>query len=147
MRVGTWHAALTDIDTTAQCEIGAIRDEDYKSYRYVQFTGSNAVSAGDVVCFSAGASDPTIVDVISSGVGAGVALATVTSGGGSQFGFIQTKGPVTIRTSNSFTFGTPLMTGSAGQVTSALAVASGSVPNRVVGYALTSTTIHAEFPG
>lgn len=149
MRVGTWHAALTDIDTTAQCPLGAIREENAATYRYVKFTGSNTVSAGDVVCFVSGTFDNTLVDVASSGYGAGVAQGVVTSGGGSQFGFIQTQGVATLRTAaaGSPAYGDPLMTGSSGQLTKALAVASGSVPNRICGFTLSGAVVQCDFPG
>jgi hypothetical protein len=148
MRVGTWHAALTDMDTTAQCALAAIRDEDSRSYRYVKFLGSNTVSAGDVVCFVSGNLALDTVDVASSGIGAGVALAGVTSGGGAVFGFIQIKGPTVVRTTpgGSPAYGDPLMTGSSGQATKATAVASGSVPPRQIGLYLGTGTIESDFP-
>jgi hypothetical protein len=42
-------AALTDVDPTAQVPLGMVRYEDNKVYKYVKFSGTTVIAAGDVV--------------------------------------------------------------------------------------------------
>lgn len=90
-----FHPALTDVDTTAQAPLGAIYELDNKQYKYVKFSGSNAVAAGDLVGYvaSGGATDAmiTVDGAVGSGP-AGVAQAAVATAGGVQYGWIQIAG-------------------------------------------------------
>jgi hypothetical protein len=72
-----------------------LREDDNKVYKYVKFTGTTAIDAGDFLCYVTYATDPTltVVDGANGGslVGAGVALATVASGA-VAYGWIQIRG-------------------------------------------------------
>jgi hypothetical protein len=95
MTAQSWKSALTDVDSTAQETLGTIREDDNKRYKYVQFSGTTAIDAGDFLCYLTYASNALlqIVDGANGGslVGAGVALATVASGA-VAFGWIQISG-------------------------------------------------------
>jgi hypothetical protein len=89
-RIAGFHPALTDLDTTPQVALGGILEADNKVYKYVKFTGSNAVAVGDLVGFVASLDGNTVDGAV--GVGpAGVALAIVASGA-VAYGFIQIRG-------------------------------------------------------
>lgn len=97
MRIGTFHPALTDVDTTAQTAVGGILEGDNAVYKYVQFAGTEAVAKGDVLCYtSASNTGMTIVDKPNTTLPAGVAVATVGTSSSAQFGFMQIKGVVTL---------------------------------------------------
>jgi hypothetical protein len=95
MSAQSWHAALTDVDTTAQVTLGMLREDDNKVYKYVKFSGTTAIDAGDFLCYLTYATNPLlqIVDGANGGslVGAGVALADVASGA-VAYGWIQIRG-------------------------------------------------------
>ena len=94
MSAQSYKAALTDVDSTAQETLGLIRQEDNKKYKYVKFSGTNAVAVGDLVGYvaSGGATDTmtTVDGAVGSGP-AGVALAVVASGA-VAYGWIQIGG-------------------------------------------------------
>ena len=93
-RIVSSHAALTDLDTTAQFPLGGLLEADNKTYKYVKFSGANAVAVGDLVGYvaSGGATDTmtTVDGAVGSGP-AGVALAAVGTGT-VLYGFIQIAG-------------------------------------------------------
>lgn len=95
MTAQAWKPALTDVDITAQATLGTIQQDDNSVYKYVQFSGTTAIDAGDFLCYVTYASNPllVIVDGANGGslVGAGVAVATVASGT-VQYGWIQIRG-------------------------------------------------------
>lgn len=91
--------ALTDVllaTNGVQDNPGDIRIENGKVYKYVKFTGTTAVAAGDVVCYTT-AADGVTVDDANTAMGAGVAMAAVASGS-VQNGWIQVKGIATLST-------------------------------------------------
>lgn len=94
MSAQSYKAALTDVDSTAQETLGLIRQEDNKKYKYVKFSGTNAVAVGDLVGYvaSGGATDTmtTVDGAVGSGP-AGIALAIVASGA-VAYGWIQIGG-------------------------------------------------------
>ncbi len=95
MTAQTFHAGLTDVDTTAQVPLGAVYELDNKAYKYVKFSGSNAVAVGDLVGYvaSGGATDAMItVDGAVGSCPAGVAMAVVATAGGVQYGWVQIRG-------------------------------------------------------
>lgn len=93
-RVASFKPALTDVDTTAQATLGALYQLGNRTFKYVKFTGTNAVAVGDLVGYvaSGGATDmmTTVDGAVGSGP-AGIAQAVVASGT-VQYGFIQTRG-------------------------------------------------------
>jgi hypothetical protein len=93
MVAAAFHAALTDVDSTAQVPLGAIYEVDNKRYKYVRFSGTTAIAIGDVLCYVAAGSDGSevIVDKANTAFGAGVAVAAVPSGA-VAFGYIQISG-------------------------------------------------------
>lgn len=94
-RTASFVPALTDVDTTAKAVVGSLLQNANRTYKYVKFSGSNAVAAGDLVGYvaSAGATDTmnTVDGAVGSGP-AGVAQAAVLTAGGVQYGFIQIRG-------------------------------------------------------
>src|SRR5215469_16560289 len=89
-------SALTDVDTVAKDQLGAIRYELNGTYKYVQFGASRttnvtaALALGDCVCYvlSAGSADlnrQTLVDSANSTAGAGVVMGTVAATGGPYY--------------------------------------------------------------
>jgi len=96
MTAQSWSAALTDVDTAQKVfPLGAIRQEDNKDYKYVKFSGTNAIAAGDLVGYvtSGGATDGMTTVDGAVGVGpAGVAQAAVLTANGVQYGWIQIRG-------------------------------------------------------
>ena len=82
--------------------LGTIREENSATYKFVEFTGTTAVAAGDVVSYIAynGSTNPLNqkVDAANTAFGAGVAMAAVASGSaasgavGYAFGWIQIRG-------------------------------------------------------
>lgn len=92
---------LTDVYPTnsglpnsgAREPLGTIRYGNTNVYKYVQFSGTTTVAAGDPVCYVAFASDGLlqIVDDANTAFGAGVAMAAVASGT-VQYGWIQIRG-------------------------------------------------------
>jgi hypothetical protein len=96
MRIGTFHPALTDLDITPQVTVGGLLESDSKTYKYVKFTGTNAIAAGDLVGYVASLDGNTVdgaVGVQPAGV------ATVAVGTGTvYYGFIQVEGLCVVST-------------------------------------------------
>ncbi len=90
MRIGTFHPALTDLDITPQTTLGGLLESDSKTFKYVKFTGTNAVAVGDLVGYVASVDGNTVDGAV--GVGpAGIAQAIVGTGT-VYYGFIQIAG-------------------------------------------------------
>lgn len=97
-----WVSALTDIDTVARDQLGAIRRALNGFYKYVQFGATRAgnvtaaLAAGDVVCYVVGTTADldrlTLADSPNSAVGAGVVMAPIPNTGGPYFGWIMVCG-------------------------------------------------------
>lgn len=87
-------------------QLGTIRMENNKVYKYVAFSGTTIVAVGDVVCYVVYASshDGTIVDSANTVEGAGVAQAAVPVGTAASgalayaTGWIQIQGIATVST-------------------------------------------------
>lgn len=94
-RITGFTTALTDIDTTAQEYLGAIRQDVTRDYKYVKFSGTNAVAIGDCVCYVLSDTNLQTVDDANSAVGAGVAVAAHPSGS-VTYGWIQIRGMATL---------------------------------------------------
>lgn len=85
-------------------QIGSIREENNGTYKYVAFSGTTAVAVGDVVCYSAYASDgnAVICDGANTALGAGVAMGVVATGtiasGATYYatGWVRIKGRATV---------------------------------------------------
>ena len=83
---------LADSGSTSDKEgVGCLRFEGNKVYKWVKFTGTNAVAAGDAVCYVLTDLALTTVDKANTAVGAGVALAAHAAGT-VEYGWIQIKG-------------------------------------------------------
>jgi hypothetical protein len=134
---------------------GTIRHENNSVYKYVAFSGTTAVAAGDVVCYVAYASDGAeqVVDGANTALGAGVAMAAVAAGvvttGAVAYavGWIQIKGKATLSTTpqNTPTFGAALTT--SGAAAPGVTPASGYTTSSVgYCYDYTSKNIIADFP-
>lgn len=82
---------LTDVDTSAMEDLGTIRKELNSQYKYVKFSGTNAVAVGDAVCYVATDTNNQTVNGALTALAAGIALATVASGT-VQYGWIKIKG-------------------------------------------------------
>jgi len=118
----------------AKEQLGTTREENQNSYKYVQFSGTTAASAGDFVCYVAKGSDGNafIVDKANTNLGAGVAMGAIASGS-VQYGWIQIKGMATLNTA--FTTGADNNTmTSVGATAGTIAVAA-AVTNAMVGVA------------
>jgi hypothetical protein len=102
----TFKSQLTDVDTTAMEDLGAIRMDENGVHKYVQFGAtrttnvSGALVAGDVVCYVLGTTADldlmTLVDEANTAVGAGVVEAAVAATGGPFYGWVKIKGTVTL---------------------------------------------------
>ena len=90
-------SALTDVDSTAQDTLGAVRYDGNGTYKYVKFSGTTTVAAGDVVCYVATDTTDQTVDGANTNFGAGVAMAAVASGS-VAYGWVKIKGVVTLST-------------------------------------------------
>jgi hypothetical protein len=89
--------AVTDIDTSPQEYLGAIRFDYNAAWKYVRFSGTLATAVGDVCSYVMTDQTMTTVDSTTSPVGAGVApvahpLGSVT------YGWVQIRGVVTLST-------------------------------------------------
>lgn len=105
-----FQTALTDVrvnPTTLPEALGTIRQgSGNKVYKYVQFSGTTVIAAGDVVCYVVAASDgnEVIVNAANTVFGAGVALAALAAGtiaaGAVAYatGWIQIRGLATLST-------------------------------------------------
>ena len=90
-RASGFTTALTDIDTTPQEYLKAIREEFNASYVYVRFSGTLAVAAGDPVCYVVTDTTFSTVDGTNSVNGAGIAMVAHPIGSVS-YGWIQVLG-------------------------------------------------------
>jgi hypothetical protein len=89
--------ALTEVDNQAYDTPGDIRVENGCVYKYVKFTGTTSIAAGDALCYVATDTTDTTVDGANTALGAGIAMAAVASGA-VQYGWIQIKGVATLST-------------------------------------------------
>lgn len=96
--IASWKTPLTQLDTTAQELLGAIRYEDNAVYKYVKFSGTLALVANDFVCYVVSDLTNTTVDGTNSVLGAGMALASHSGTGSAYYGWIQIRGTVTLST-------------------------------------------------
>lgn len=92
----SWKSALTDLDSTPQELLGSIRESDNKTYKYVKFSGTTALVAGQFVCYVVSDETCTTVDSANSVLGAGVALASNATTGTPYYGWIQIRGVATL---------------------------------------------------
>lgn len=125
MVAAAFHAALTDVDSTAQVPLGAIYELDNKRYKYVRFSGTTTIAVGDFLCYVAAGSDgaEVIVDKANTAFGAGVAVAAVPSGA-VAFGYIQISGLAVLS-------GAPAGAPAFGDNLTAAAAAAGNVTKNV----------------
>ena len=91
----SFKAALTANDSTAQQQLGVIRYDQNATYKYVKFSGTNAVANGDFCCYVVSDTALQTVDKANSVLGAGVCVGTVASGSVS-YGWIQIAGVATL---------------------------------------------------
>lgn len=152
----TFVTGLTDVWPTnatlpqagARDGLGSIRPENNAVYKYVQFSGTTAVNAGDVVCYVASASDgqAVVVDNANTAAGAGVAMGTVPAGQ-VQYGWIQIKGLAVVARAlgGTPTAGQSLTTagGAVGVLTLAAAVTNAIV---AVAYDVANRKVLCDFP-
>lgn len=98
----TWKSNIGDLDTTAQDDPGSIYYGESKTYKYVKFTGTTAITAGDVVSYTT--TDGFTVDNANTTVlAAGVAVTSLSTGT-VYYGWIQIGGVATL---NQALAGTP----------------------------------------
>jgi len=133
-RITGFTTALTDIDTTAQEPLGAIRDDVNHTYKYVKFSGTTAVAAGDFVAYVTTDANYQTVDGAATILGAGVAVAAHASGS-VTYGWMQIKGVAVTTTAITATLGYPLYLASANQ----LAVITAIESEPLVGYMAVAT--------
>lgn len=88
-------AALNANDATAQQMLGVIREDDNAVYKYVKFSGTNAVAIGDFCCYVVSDLLAQTVDKANSVLPAGVSMGTVASGSVS-YGWIKLEGVATL---------------------------------------------------
>jgi hypothetical protein len=126
--------------------LGSIRPENNAVYKYVQFSGTTAVNAGDVVCYVVPASDggAVIVDKANTAMGAGVAMAAVPAAVVS-YAWIQIKGIATVSGTVPGANGNALTT--VGATAGNVAVAA-TFTNAMVGmgYDVTARKMLCDFP-
>jgi hypothetical protein len=62
--------------------VGAIRMEVNNVFKYVQFSGTTAIAAGNTLCYVVATADgnEVIVDTANTGMGAGIAMAAAAAG-------------------------------------------------------------------
>jgi hypothetical protein len=100
-------AALVDVDTSPIEPLGTIRYERNSTYKYVKFSGTNAVAIGDALCYVVTDTALLTVDKANSAVGAGVAV-TIVAAGTVQYGWIQIQGVATLSTTTGASVGNSL---------------------------------------
>lgn len=142
-----FQTALTDVFSTQYDALGAIRIENSKVYKYVKFSGTTTVAAGDVMCYVVSDTSLQTVDGANSAVGAGMAMAAVASGT-VQYGWIQIEGVATLNqgiggTSPAAGNQVTTTSASAGTVTKAAAVTDQIVGVVVV---VASKIVDLQFP-
>lgn len=99
-----WATKLTDVSSTDQEGIGAIRFEGAKIYKYIRYNQGTAAltgAAGDAVCYTAyTATDIQVTPDVSDGLGAGnlPAGALVAAMTHQQYGWIQIAGRCVLST-------------------------------------------------
>ena len=119
-----------------QDNLGDIRMENGNFYKYVKFTGTTTVAAGDVVCYTT-AGDGLTVDAANTDSAAGVAMAAVASGT-VQYGWIQIKGLATMSTA--------LGSGAAGQGLMSHGASNKTLLIQTAGYPIVATVCVAATP-
>jgi hypothetical protein len=141
-----FRTALTDTKTTDFEQVGTIRFEGNKVYKWVQFSGTTAVAAGKVVCYLATAGADlleTVVDGANSVIGAGIAQAAVAAGT-VMFGWIQVTGPCVFAGTVTGAAGAGLSTN--GATAGNLVVTTGVVPEMAYLLDATNLIILCAFP-
>ncbi len=93
----TFKSQLGDNDSTNQEDLGAIRYDENKVYKYVKFSGTTAVAVGDFVCYVLSDTTGSTVDGANTALAAGVAMAVAASGSVS-YGWVKIKGVATLST-------------------------------------------------
>lgn len=95
-KAGIFVQGLTEISSTQKQELGTIREEGNKTYKYVQFvagTGSVAFAAGDVVFYSDYSASKVTADLTDvAPCAAGISMVAVTSSEFNYYGWIQIEG-------------------------------------------------------
>jgi hypothetical protein len=107
-----FRTALTDIKTTDFEGVGTLRFEGDKVYKWVQFSGTTAVTAGKMVCYNltAGANlYGVVVDGANSNLGAGIAQVSIGTGT-VYYGWIQVQGFAVFAGTTTGAAGNPLST-------------------------------------
>ena len=159
-----FRTALTDVtiygagQTTTWDQLGTIRYENNAVYKYVAFSGTTTIAAGDVVCYVAAASDGSevLVDGANTALGAGVAMAAVASGsvatGNTYYatGWIQIRGLATVSTTvaGSPSIGYPLTTqGESAPACGAMSTTAATLATQqCVGFYYSAKKIVCQFP-
>jgi hypothetical protein len=141
-----FRTALTDIKTTDFEGVGTLRFEGNKVYKWVQFSGVTAVTAGKVVCYNTtvGANlAGNIVDGANSVVGAGIAQVSIGTGT-VYYGWIQVGGPCTFAGTVTGAAGAGLTAN--GATAGNLVVTTGVIPDIAILLDATNNIIFCEFP-
>lgn len=139
-------SALTDVKNTNVDGVGTLRFEGNSIYKFVQFSGTTAIAAGDPVYYVL--TDKTLgtVDDAHTALPAGIAVSSIGTLGTQTalYGWIQLSGIGTLSNTPSGTLavGSPLA-GSTNNGTLAVATTFGS---QVVGYSVDGTrTVQLDF--
>lgn len=74
-QIALFVSGLTDVDTTAVDQLGAIRQDQNGTYKYVKFSGTNAVAVDTVMCYVLSDVAARTVDKANTALGAGIAMA------------------------------------------------------------------------
>jgi hypothetical protein len=138
--------ALTDVKVYDAEQVGTIRFEGNKVYKWVQFAGVTAVAAGKAVSYLATAGADlleNIVDGASTAIGAGIAQAAV-GAGSVQYGWIQIQGPCVFAGTVTGAAGAGLTTAGAGNGN--LVVTTGVSPEMAILLDATNLIVLCAFP-
>lgn len=138
--------ALTETKTYDAEQVGTIRFEGNKVYKWVQFSGTTAVAAGKAVSYltMAGADLlENIVDGASSVVGAGIAQ-TAVAAGVVMYGWLQIMGPCVFAGTVTGAAGGGLTTAGAGNGN--LVVTTGVIPEIAILLDATNLIVLCTFP-
>lgn len=139
---------LTANVSTDKENVGTLRFEGNSVYKWVEFSGTTAVVAGDVVCYVMSSIDTeVVVDGANSAVGAGVAMAAAATGAVS-YGWIQTEGVATLALAFGGTTPTAGETVTTTGATAGTVTVTAAVTNQVVGVILdvTNKIMSCSFP-
>lgn len=96
MTAQSWKTSLTEENSTAQELLGSIREGDNKVYKYVKFSGTTALVAGQAVCYVITDETMTTVDSANAAICAGGALFSHSGTGTAYYGWIQIRGLFTM---------------------------------------------------